>query len=99
MSPSRRNVGRPANASFHRRAFGFADRHHLFCVRARQLATAGQSTALADGSEILKLAHCPTDSCAPAHFDLSVCPSMSLASPRLHLLVATLATLPSMSLI
>ena len=24
------------------------------------------------------------DSCAPAHFDLSVCPSMSLASPRLH---------------
>jgi len=24
------------------------------------------------------------DSCAPAHFDLSVFPSMSLASPRLH---------------
>jgi hypothetical protein len=24
------------------------------------------------------------DSCAPAHFDLSVCPSTSLASPRLH---------------
>ena len=24
------------------------------------------------------------DSCAPAHFDLSVCPSMSLASPRLR---------------
>jgi len=24
------------------------------------------------------------DSCAPAHFDLSVCPSMLLASPRLH---------------
>src|SRR5712675_167439 len=24
------------------------------------------------------------DSCAPAHFDLSVCRSMSLASPRLH---------------
>src|SRR6267378_812421 len=29
------------------------------CTRVR-LATAGQSTALADGSEILKLAHCPT---------------------------------------
>jgi len=24
------------------------------------------------------------DSVAPARFDLSVCPSMSLASPRLH---------------
>jgi len=29
----------------------------------------------------LKLCRYPTDSCAPAHFDLSVCPSMSLASP------------------
>src|SRR2546421_8483047 len=34
---------------------------------------------------ILKLVRCPRfDSCAPAHFDLSVCPSMLLASPRLH---------------
>jgi hypothetical protein len=33
----------------------------------------------------LKLIRCPRfDSCAPAHFDLSVCPSMLLASPRLH---------------
>src|SRR5438309_12126088 len=33
----------------------------------------------------LKLVCCPRfDSCAPAHFDLSVCPSMLLASPRLH---------------
>ena len=33
----------------------------------------------------LKLARCPRfDSCAPAHIDLSVCPSMSLAPPRLH---------------
>jgi hypothetical protein len=31
---------------------------------------------------VLKLVRCPHfDSCAPAHFDLSVCPSMSLASP------------------
>ena len=36
-------------------------------------------------SKDLKLIRCPRfDSCAPAHFDLSVCPSMSLASPRLH---------------
>ena len=34
---------------------------------------------------ILKLRRCPRfDSCAPGHFDLSVCPSMLLASPRLH---------------
>ena len=33
----------------------------------------------------LKLVRYPRfDSCAPAHFDLSVCPSMLLASPRLH---------------
>ena len=33
----------------------------------------------------MKLVCCPRfDSCAPAHCDLSVCPSMSLASPRLH---------------
>ena len=33
----------------------------------------------------LKLVRYPRfDSCAPAHCDLSVCPSMSLASPRLH---------------
>jgi hypothetical protein len=32
-----------------------------------------------------KLVRCPRfDSCAPSHFDLSVCPSMLLASPRLH---------------
>ena len=31
----------------------------------------------------LKLAPFPIDSCAPAHLDLSVCPSMSLASQRL----------------
>jgi hypothetical protein len=36
----------------------------------------------------LKLGRFPFDSCAPAHFDLSVCPSMSLASPRLRSLVA-----------
>jgi hypothetical protein len=53
MSPSSRNVGRPANASFQRRAFGLSDRDHLFCMRARQLAAAGQSTALPDGGEIL----------------------------------------------
>src|SRR5712671_4725430 len=58
------------NASFHCHAFGFADRHHLFCVRARQLATAGQSTALADGGEILKLAHCPTCSSLPSRLYL-----------------------------
>ncbi len=33
----------------------------------------------------LKLVRCPRfDSCAPAHIDLSVFPSMSRASPRLH---------------
>ena len=44
---------RPRFSCFQRRAFGFADRDHLFCMRARQLAAAGQSTALADASEIL----------------------------------------------
>jgi len=42
--------------------------------------------------------HCPCprfDSCAPAHIDLSVCPSMSLA-PRGSILAPTLVTLPSM---
>ena len=43
----------------------------------------------------LKLIRCPRfDSCAPAHFDLSVCPSMLLASPRLHSLAPTLVALP-----
>jgi hypothetical protein len=37
----------------------------------------------------LKLIRSPIDSCAPAQFDLSVCPSMSLAAPRLHSLAAT----------
>jgi len=46
----------------------------------------------------LKLAPFPIDSCAPAHFDLSVCPSMSLAAPRLHSLAAALVALPSISL-
>jgi len=36
----------------------------------------------------LKLGRFPFDSCAPAHFDLSVYPSMSLACPRLRSLVA-----------
>ncbi len=46
----------------------------------------------------LKLVCCPRfDSCAPAHIDLSVCPSMSLA-PRGSILAPTLVTLPSMSL-
>src|SRR5207237_6224352 len=36
---------------------------------------------------------------APAHFDLSVCPSMSQASPPLRSLAPTLVALPSMSLI
>jgi hypothetical protein len=51
---------RPRLSCFHRRAFGLADRDHLFCMRARQLAAAGQSTALPDGGEIL------------AHFFLSL---------------------------
>src|SRR5438093_12554671 len=35
--------------------------------------------------EEMKLVRFPGfDSCTPVHFDLSVCPSMSLASPRLH---------------
>jgi len=47
----------------------------------------------------LKLVRCPRfDSCAPAHIDLSVCPSMSLA-PRGSILAPTLVALPSMSLI
>jgi hypothetical protein len=36
----------------------------------------------------LKLVRFPIDSCAPAHFDLSVFPSMSRAARRLHSLVA-----------
>jgi hypothetical protein len=40
---------------------------------------------------------CPRfDSCAPAHIDLSVCPSMSLA-PRGSILAPTLVALPSIS--
>ena len=39
--------------AFQRRPFGLADRDHLFCMRARQVAAAGQSTALADGSEMV----------------------------------------------
>src|SRR5262249_36781902 len=39
------------------------------------------------------------DSCAPAHFDLAVFPSMSRAAQRLHSLAPTLVALPSMSLI
>ena len=35
--------------------------------------------------------------CAPAHFDLSVFPSMSRAPPRLHSLAASLTTLPSIA--
>jgi hypothetical protein len=53
MSPSSRNVGRPANASFQRRAFRLADRDHLFRVRARQLATTSQATTLSNRGEIL----------------------------------------------
>src|SRR5262245_64217763 len=41
MSPSSRNVGRPANASFQRGAFGFADRDHLF-LRASASARGGR---------------------------------------------------------
>ena len=44
---------RPRLSCFQRGAFGFADRDHLFCMRARQLPPAGQSTAPGDGSEIL----------------------------------------------
>jgi hypothetical protein len=44
---------RPRLSYFQRRPFGFADRDHLFCMRARQVAAAGQSTALADDSKIL----------------------------------------------
>jgi hypothetical protein len=58
----------------------------------RSLAAARRGFAfyVADPSAPLKLAPFPIDSCAPAHFDLSVCPSMSLAAPRLHSLAATL---------
>ena len=52
MSPSSRNVGRPANASFQRGAFGLADRHHLFCMRACQLAPASQAATLSNRCEI-----------------------------------------------
>src|SRR5438093_22675 len=44
---------RPRLSRLQRRAFGFADLDHLFCMRAGQLAAARQSTALADSSEIL----------------------------------------------
>jgi putative endonuclease len=41
----------------------------------------------------LKLGRFPHfDSCAPAHFDLSVCPSMSQASPLVHSRCFTLIT-------
>jgi hypothetical protein len=43
------------------------------------------SAAAANKTAVLKLIRCPRfDSCAPAHIDLSVCPSMSLAPTRLH---------------
>jgi len=44
---------RPRLSCFQRRPFGLADRDHLFCMRARQLSATGQSTAPADGSEIV----------------------------------------------
>ena len=43
---------RPCLPRFDRCAFGFADRDHLFCVRARQLAPATQATTLSDRGEI-----------------------------------------------
>ena len=46
-------AGRPRLTRLERGTFGFPDRDHLFCMRARQLATAGQSTPPADGSEIV----------------------------------------------
>jgi hypothetical protein len=36
---------------FQRGAFGFADRDHLFCMRARQFPPAGQSATPANGAE------------------------------------------------
>jgi len=46
----------------------------------------------------LKLVRCPHfDSCAPAHIDLSVCPSMSLA-PRGSILAPTLVAYPFSSI-
>src|SRR6266536_5854637 len=88
MSPSSRNVGSPANASFQCRTFGFADLDHLLRVRAGQLTPAGETAAAADLREILKLAHCPTCSSLPSrlYLDHSHCPVLA---------PATLAALPS----
>ena len=60
MSPSSRNVGRPANASFHRCALRLADRNHLSRVEFGRLAPAAETAAAPDGGEILKLARSPT---------------------------------------
>jgi hypothetical protein len=61
---------------------------HVSCRAANTSSSALHKIRLAHCNRELKLGHFPFDSCAPAHFDLSVCPSMSLASPRLHSLVA-----------
>jgi hypothetical protein len=57
-------------------------------VRFGELAAAGQSTAFADGSEILKLAHCPTCSSLPSRLYLDHSHGPVFAP-------ATLAALPS----
>src|SRR5262249_47989488 len=73
----RSSLGRrpPRRASFDRQSTGAELMHR------KQLTTHGARTS--DLAALRSTRAIEIDSCAPAHIDLSVSPSMSLASPRL----------------